>query len=50
MAKEVKVTTVRLRNSNSGAVVNVAEDKVERLGAEWVSADKAPAKKTAAKK
>ena len=27
MAKEAKVTTVRLRNSNSGAVVSVAEER-----------------------
>lgn len=27
---------VRLRNSKTGAVVSVAEEKVARLGSEWV--------------
>lgn len=41
----------RLKNVNSGAVVEVADEKVERMGAEWMSADdkKAPAKKAASK-
>lgn len=29
----------RLRNLNSGAVVNVADDRVSRLGAEWVDVE-----------
>ena len=33
MTKEAK--TVKLRNINSGAIVEVAEDKVERMGSEW---------------
>ncbi len=42
---------VRLRNTKSGAIVSVTEEKATRLGAEWESADKpattpkAPAKK-----
>jgi hypothetical protein len=40
MAKDTKVTTVRLRNINSGAVVGVSEETAARLGAEWESADK----------
>ena len=41
----------RLRNTNSGAVVSVSDEKVARMGAEWVSADKPePAKKAPAKK
>ena len=41
----------RLRNVNSGAVVEVRDEKVEALGSEWESAEtkKAPAKKAAAK-
>ena len=34
----------RLRNINSGAIVSVADEKVERLGTEWVPAD-APEKR-----
>lgn len=41
----------RLKNTKSGAIVSVSDEKAERLGAEWEPADKAPAaKKTAAKK
>lgn len=40
----------RLRNTKSGAVVSVSEDKVARMGSEWEPADSAPAKKVAAKK
>ena len=41
----------KLRNANSGAIVEVADEKVERMGAEWEPADdkKTPAKKAAAK-
>lgn len=48
MAAKQEVKTVRLRNSDTGAVVRVSEEKVDRLGAEWVSAEKqaAPAKKS----
>lgn len=39
----------RLKNKTSGAIINVPDEKVERLGPEWESADKpAPAKKAAA--
>lgn len=40
----------RLRNTKSGAIVSVTEEKATRLGAEWESAEpatKAPAKKAA---
>ena len=42
----------RLTHTKSGAVVSVADEKVERLGSEWVpvKADKAPVKKAAANK
>ena len=42
----------RLRNVNSGAVVEVRDEKVEAMGAEWEPAEtkKAPAKKAAAQK
>lgn len=41
----------RLRNVVSGAIVNVADEKVERLGSQWVPVDSdAPAKKAPAKK
>ena len=41
----------RLRNTKSGAVVSVSDEKAVRLGAEWEPADKpAPAKKAPAKK
>ena len=42
----------RLRNTKSGAVVEVRDEKVEAMGSEWESAEtkKAPAKKAAAKK
>lgn len=33
---------VRLRNSVSGAVVSVAEEKVARLGSEWVPVEETP--------
>ena len=39
----------RLRNTQSGAVVSVSDEKAARLGAEWESLDeqkKAPAKRT----
>ena len=29
----------RLKNINSGAIVEVADEKVERLGAEWAPAE-----------
>ena len=34
----------RLRNIKSGAVVSCSEETARRLGVEWESADKAPAK------
>jgi hypothetical protein len=38
--------TVRLRNVNSGAVVSVPTEKVDRLGAEWEPVeDPKPARK-----
>jgi hypothetical protein len=42
----------RLKNVNSGAVVEVRDEKVEAMGSEWESAEtkQAPAKKAAAKK
>ena len=42
----------RLTNVNTGAVVEVRDEKVEAMGAEWAPAEtkKAPAKKAAAKK
>ena len=42
----------RLRNSDSGAVVSVSDEKADRMGPEWVPVEKpAPAKKsTPAKK
>lgn len=41
----------RLKNVNNGAIVEVADEKVDRMGAEWESADdkKTPAKKAASK-
>ena len=39
----------RLRNTKTGAVVNVPDEKAARLGAEWESAEK-PAPKAPAKK
>ncbi len=49
MAAKAEVKTVRLRNVNSGAIVEVAEEKVSRLGSsEWESAPaKAAAKRSA---
>jgi hypothetical protein len=44
---------VRLRNTKSGAVVSVPEEKAARLGAEWEAIEapkKAPAKKAASSK
>jgi len=43
--------STRLRNINSGAVVQVADEKVDRLGAEWEPAEtpKPAAKKPASK-
>lgn len=35
MASKQETKTVRLRNINSGAIVEVTEDKVVRLGSEW---------------
>lgn len=32
----------RLRNVNTGVVVSVADEKVERFGSDWVPADDAP--------
>lgn len=44
------MTVARLRNIKSGAVVEVADEKVERMGSEWESVkDEKPAKKPAAK-
>ncbi len=45
----------RLRNTQSGVVVNVSDDTAARLGSEWEPADKpaprkAPAKKAASSK
>lgn len=43
--------TARLRNTQSGAVVSVSDEKAGRMGSEWEPADKAPApKKAPAKK
>jgi hypothetical protein len=39
----------RLRNTQSGAVVSVSDEKAARLGGEWESAEK-PAPKSSAKK
>lgn len=39
----------RLRHTTSGAIISVADEKVDRMGSEWEPA-KAPVKKTAAKK
>lgn len=47
MAKNQEAKTVRLRNINSGAVVEVREEKVELLGSEW---ETAPARKASAAK
>lgn len=41
--------TTRLKNVNSGAVVEVADEKVDRLGSEWEKVEKpkpAPKKTT----
>lgn len=45
------MSMARLRNVNSGAIVEVDDEKVERMGTEWEPADdkKAPAKKAASK-
>lgn len=43
----------RLKNLKSGAIVSVTDEKVERMGSEWVPVDAAstpPAKKTAERK
>ncbi len=44
----------RLRNTKTGAIVSVPDEKVARLGGEWESAEgsapKAPAKKSAPSK
>jgi hypothetical protein len=43
----------RLTNVNSGAIVEVRDEKVEAMGAEWQPAEtekKAPAKKSASSK
>lgn len=42
----------RLRNTKSGAVISVRDEKVALMGAEWASVDSkaAPAKKAAATK
>lgn len=40
----------QLRNVNTGMVVDVADEKVERFNSDWVPVDEPPAKKTAAKK
>jgi hypothetical protein len=37
----------RLRNVNSGAIVDVPDEKVERLGSEWEPAGTKPAAKAA---
>lgn len=37
----------RLKNINSGAVVNVPDEKVERLGPEWAPAEDNKPKSTA---
>ena len=39
----------RLRNTKSGAIVSVADEKVVRMGSDWEAADK-PSPKTHAKK
>lgn len=39
----------RLRNTKSGAIVSVADEKVDRMGSDWEAADK-PAPKAPAKK
>lgn len=39
---------MRLRNGQTGAVVSVADDKVGRLGSEWVPVEPEPEKKPAA--
>jgi hypothetical protein len=44
----------RLRHIKSGAIVSVSDEKVDRLGGEWESAEKstpkAPAKKASSSK
>jgi hypothetical protein len=46
MAAEKKAEMVRLRNVNSGAIVSVPAEKVERLGGDWEPAtDTKPATK-----
>lgn len=40
----------RLKNTKTGAVVSVADEKVARMGDQWESADKPEAKKAPAKK
>jgi len=47
MAKKDEVETVRLRNVNSGAVVTVAAEKVDRMGSEWEPAKASGATKKA---
>lgn len=39
----------RLRHVTSGAVVSVPDEKVERMGSEWESAEKSTPKATAKK-
>lgn len=45
MAAEKKAELVRLRNINSGAIVTVAAEKVDRLGSEWEPATTKPTTK-----
>lgn len=40
----------RLRNSQSGAVVSVSDEKAARMGSEWEPVKAAPEKKAPAKK
>ena len=39
----------RLKNIHTGAVISCADEKVTRMGDEWVSADKPPAKPSKAR-
>jgi len=44
------VTVARLKNVNSGAIVEVTDEKAERMGSEWeIVKDEKPAKKAASK-
>ena len=44
------MTVARLKHVTSGAVVNVPDEKAERMGSEWeIVADEKPAKKPATK-